>query len=714
MMEGSLSKWTNVMKGWQYRWFVLDDNAGLLSYYTSKEKMTRGVRRGCVRLRAAVIGIDDEDDSTFTITVDHKTFHFQARDGSERESWVRALEDTISRHGRRERWSRLPAPPPRRSDLERRVAEADKYLQIMIDLRAKFDTRVSELTDPIEKSRGQVILDHANAMLDNIKHSIVLLQIAKNTINPVNGMYQGPSIPSSQTHIKQDKISPEPTSVELGAECRELTTSMSLTQLDDRLDANRPMTLLVPDTSYSSSEGEDDFYDADDEPTRPAPPAPSLATGATHAAPAGGAPEQDAQPASSVDLPRTRDGEIDYDALYEDESDNDIGSMENHGSVVTHLLSQVKIGMDLTKVVLPTFILERRSLLEMYADYFAHPDQFVKIVDQPTPKERMVQVVRWYLSSYHAGRKSQVAKKPYNPILGEIFRCYWDMDAATTSVDCGEKTEVGAGPVPWCSPQQLCFVAEQVSHHPPISAFYAEHADKRIQFEAWVWTKSKFLGLSIGVHNIGKGVVTLLDLGEQYTLTFPNGYGRSILTVPWIELGGTVTIECAQTGHKANIEFITKPFYGGKKHRVTCEVFAGDKKPYYTAQGEWNTRMDGRWTESGRTDVLFDVSTMKPRRKRVAPISQQSATESRRVWRHVTCALRSCDCDAATAAKRKVEQAQRDAVKQRESGNDKWQQQLFSAREDEGWRYNTPLSERAPAAPPAPLPTSSDNAENTR
>ncbi len=33
-MEGPLSKWTNVMKGWQYRWFVLDDNAGLLSYYT--------------------------------------------------------------------------------------------------------------------------------------------------------------------------------------------------------------------------------------------------------------------------------------------------------------------------------------------------------------------------------------------------------------------------------------------------------------------------------------------------------------------------------------------------------------------------------------------------------------------------------------------------------------------------------------------------------
>ncbi|GBP61987.1 Oxysterol-binding protein-related protein 9 [Eumeta japonica] len=150
-------------------------------------------------------------------------------------------------------------------------------------------------------------------------------------------------------------------------------------------------------------------------------------------------PEPTTAPPTAAGLPRTRDGEIDYDALYEDESDNDLGSMENHGSVVTHLLSQVKIGMDLTKVVLPTFILERRSLLEMYADYFAHPDQFVKIVDFPTPRERMVQVVRWYLSSYHAGRKSQVAKKPYNPILGEVFRCHWELDPIENNTNGVEK-----------------------------------------------------------------------------------------------------------------------------------------------------------------------------------------------------------------------------------------------------------------------------------
>ena len=34
LFEGSLSKWTNVIQGWQYRYFVLDANEGTLVYYT--------------------------------------------------------------------------------------------------------------------------------------------------------------------------------------------------------------------------------------------------------------------------------------------------------------------------------------------------------------------------------------------------------------------------------------------------------------------------------------------------------------------------------------------------------------------------------------------------------------------------------------------------------------------------------------------------------
>lgn len=81
----------------------------------------------------------------------------------------------------------------------------------------------------------------------------------------------------------------------------------------------------------------------------------------------------------------------------------------------------------------------------------------------------MVQIVKWYLSSFHAGRKSAVAKKPYNPILGEIFQCWWNLENEPNNSNDpnGTINSNVDGPVPWCNNNQLVFIAEQVSHHPP-------------------------------------------------------------------------------------------------------------------------------------------------------------------------------------------------------------------------------------------------------
>ena len=75
VMEGPLSKWTNVVHGWQFRWFVLNDD--VLCYFTSRDKMLKKQQRGCIRLRGAAIGIDGENNTLFTITVDGKVFHLQ-------------------------------------------------------------------------------------------------------------------------------------------------------------------------------------------------------------------------------------------------------------------------------------------------------------------------------------------------------------------------------------------------------------------------------------------------------------------------------------------------------------------------------------------------------------------------------------------------------------------------------------------------------------
>ena len=36
----------------------------------------------------------------------------------------------------------------------------------------------------------------------------------------------------------------------------------------------------------------------------------------------------------------------------------------------------------------------------------------------------MKKIVKWYLSGFY--KKPKGLKKPYNPILGETFRCYWE------------------------------------------------------------------------------------------------------------------------------------------------------------------------------------------------------------------------------------------------------------------------------------------------
>ena len=163
---------------------------------------------------------------------------------------------------------------------------------------------------------------------------------------------------------------------------------------------------------------------------------------------------------------------------------------------------------DLTKMTIPAFVLERRSLLEMYSDFFGHPDIFVDISDGSTPEERMIRTLKWYLSSFHAGRRFSTAKKPYNPILGEFFCCHWKIPTKTNisthpltnseSVSC-PKDVTNESALPECDPDKLTFIAEQVSHHPPISAFYAENVNKRISGSAHIYTKAVFLGMSVSM-----------------------------------------------------------------------------------------------------------------------------------------------------------------------------------------------------------------------
>lgn len=139
----------------------------------------------------------------------------------------------------------------------------------------------------------------------------------------------------------------------------------------------------------------------------------------------------------------------------------------------------------------------------MYADFMSHPDLFVAITDGSSAEDRMVRFVEYYLTSFHEGRKGAIAKKPYNPIIGETFHCSWKVPRTREAPK--EPSQGSPDPAASQDPYQVRFVAEQVSHHPPVSGFYAECQERRMCVNTHVWTKSKFMGMSIGVSMIGEG-----------------------------------------------------------------------------------------------------------------------------------------------------------------------------------------------------------------
>uniref|UniRef100_A0A6I8P4D2 Oxysterol-binding protein n=1 Tax=Ornithorhynchus anatinus TaxID=9258 RepID=A0A6I8P4D2_ORNAN len=402
----------------------------------------------------------------------------------------------------------------------------------------------------------------------------------------------------------------------------------------------------------------------------------------------------------------------------EDNEEEDLGVLEDQRSIILHLISQLKLGMDLTRVVLPTFILEKRSLLEMFANFMAHPDLFLSIAAGATPEERVISFVEYYLTSFHEGRKGAVAKKPYNPIIGETFHCSWHVprDKVTSHRTSKApltvaKAQAGlaAGPEElgradgteeWgrvagteerdlADGYKLSFVAEQVSHHPPVSCFYCECKEKRICVNTHVWTKSKFMGMSIGVSMVGEGVLNLLEHEEEYVFTLPSAYARSILTVPWVELGGKVNINCAKTGYSATVTFHTKPFYGGKVHRVTAEVKHNPTNTIVCkAQGEWNGTLEFTYS-NGETKVI-DTTALPVIPKKIRPVAKQGPFESRHLWQHVTSSLKSGNIDAATKYKHHLEERQRTEEKQRAAVGAPWQPKYFT-KEGDGWMFFNPL-----------------------
>lgn len=337
-------------------------------------------------------------------------------------------------------------------------------------------------------------------------------------------------------------------------------------------------------------------------------------------------------------------------------ADEDIEELdENNGSILLSLISQLRIGMDLHKVALPTFVLEPRSMLERVTDFLSHPDIIFGAGSEADAEKRFLAVLTYYMSGWHI--KPRGVKKPYNPVLGEFFRCQYEYPNGTRGY----------------------YIAEQVSHHPPISAYYYVSEANNLVIYGDLRPKSKFLGNSAATLMGGSSNVVFLDRLSDgpYQIGMPNMYARGILFGKMVlELGDTSRVENKANDMFCDVEFKTKGYFTGTYNAVAARVTHG-KKQIGELNGKWSDTLHYTDSNTGATTVIFDAKMANYVQKQVPPISEQEPNESQRLWQTVTEGIKTKNMDLATDAKVKVEESQRQKTRERESRGEQWSPRFF-------------------------------------
>jgi len=94
--QGQLSKFTNVVKGWQYRWFLLCPETGRLEYFLLED---RGRARAAQHLAGAVVIPSQEDGQTFSVNfASGEMYKLRAAHPRERQVWVDRLRACAHLH----------------------------------------------------------------------------------------------------------------------------------------------------------------------------------------------------------------------------------------------------------------------------------------------------------------------------------------------------------------------------------------------------------------------------------------------------------------------------------------------------------------------------------------------------------------------------------------------------------------------------------------
>lgn len=247
------------------------------------------------------------------------------------------------------------------------------------------------------------------------------------------------------------------------------------------------------------------------------------------------------------------------------------------------------IGKDLSKISIPIGLNEPLSFLQRLAEDI----EYCEILDigaaEPDPHRRMMYVAAMVIS--HLSSTQGRIGKPFNPLLGETA--------------CLIRPNKGNG---------VRFISEQVSHHPPISACYAEGFGAAWKYYNNIEIKNKFWGKSIEVFPTGLNHVEFPEYGDHYVFEqITSCVHNIVIGRMWLDNYGEMEIVNRSNGIRCVIDFSKTGWMSDARS------FASIKGKVYDKDGNTKIKIGGTWTESvyeelpgGKRNVIWKVDERPP------------------------------------------------------------------------------------------------------
>jgi hypothetical protein len=170
--------------------------------------------------------------------------------------------------------------------------------------------------------------------------------------------------------------------------------------------------------------------------------------------------------------------------------------------------------------------------------------------------------------------------KPFNPLLGETFEMV--------------------------KPGQYRLIAEQVSHHPPVSAFFIE-GEKGYQKYATFHTKTSFGMGTMGFTNVFNEYLDLLPWDERYEFNPPGlTFHGLIMGTPYIDINSTALLKNLSKPKEkyAKIKYYGRGWTANSYFRVEGKVYLNDEVAI-TFEGKWSESVSMTDVRTGVTEIVW-------------------------------------------------------------------------------------------------------------